>query len=323
MDKFGRNIDYLRVSVTDRCNFRCAYCMPPEGMSLLAHNDILKYEEFVRIIKVLSTQGINKIRITGGEPLVRRGIVEFVKSISELGTIVDLSMTSNGSLLPDLAYRLKEAGLNRINVSLDTVNEERFKRITGGGTVAATLAGIDAALSVGLTPVKINVVLTEVFTENDLLFLIELVRNKAIAVRFIEYMPIGYGGIRPGFTTEQVKLLLIKHVKKILPASIGIGNGPARYFAFDNAQGKFGFITPITEHFCNTCNRIRLTADGKLRPCLLSEQEFDVKEILRQSSADEKIIELFKHIIAIKPQGHTLSQEDCAVFQRRMSQIGG
>ena len=325
-DVYNRSIDYLRVSVTDRCNFRCVYCMPPEGLKLLEPAEILSYEEFLRIIAILSRHGVRKIRVTGGEPLVRKGIVNFIAAIKDLGTIDDLSMTTNGSLLTDMADDLKKAGLDRVNISLDTLNPERFRHVTGNrGSLEDTLAGIDKALQVGLEPVKLNVVLTEAFTESDLAWFIDRVYHDPIAIRFIEYMPIGHGGIKAGLRVSEVNQRLEQAVGTLEPVqAVGKGNGPAKYFRMAQARGSFGFITPISEHFCGDCNRIRLTADGKFRPCLLSNQEIDVKMALRSGASDEMISDLFLRTIAEKPISHTLCRTSGHPgFQRKMSQIGG
>lgn len=324
-DIYNRTIDYLRVSVTDRCNFRCVYCMPPEGLKLLEHSDILTYEEILRIISVLTQQGINKVRITGGEPLVRKGIVGFIRAVKALGTIEDLSLTTNGSLLAPLAADLKAAGLDRVNISLDTINPDRFHFITGNcGHIVDTLKGIKSALQAGLTPVKLNVVLSEVVTEKDLAYFIELVCQYPIAVRFIEYMPIGHGGISPGMKVQTVKELLEEAAKDALEpiAFTDRGNGPAKYYRFAKAKGHFGFITPMSEHFCGVCNRIRLTADGKFRPCLLANQEIDIKTPLRAGASDRMLAELFLQAIQEKPDGHNLTCNYTG-FKRKMSQIGG
>lgn len=324
-DIHDRTIDYLRVSITDRCNFRCAYCMPPEGLTLLEHGDILSYEEFLRIIAILSHHGVRKIRITGGEPLVRKGIVDFIRAVKKLGTIEDLSLTTNGSLLAGMAKDLKAAGLDRVNVSLDTLDENRFYQITGHrGRLEATLAGIDGALTAGLEPVKINVVLTESFRESDLAWFADKVRQYPLAVRFIEYMPIGHGGIKAGFNVAQVKGLLAALTGGLEASAPAKGNGPAKYFRFPQAKGYFGFITPLSEHFCGSCNRIRLTADGKFRPCLLSNQEVDVKKALRTGASDEMIAAIFLQTISAKPASHNLCRASGHEgFRRKMSQIGG
>lgn len=325
-DGYNRSIDYLRVSVTDRCNFRCAYCMPPEGLTLLDHKDILSYEEFLRLISILSRHGIRKVRITGGEPLVRKGIVEFIAAIKAMGTIADLSLTTNGSLLAHMADDLKQAGLDRVNVSLDTLDPKRFRVVTGNmGRLEDTLAGIDAAFAAGLEPVKVNAVLTAAFTERDLIWFVDKICHYRLAVRFIEYMPIGHGGIKGGFSVAEVKQILEKIAGPLEPVTnTGKGNGPAKYFRLSGAQGFFGFITPLSEHFCGACNRIRLTADGKFRPCLLSNKEIDVKLALRSGASDDQIADLFYRTIEEKPASHTLCRPSGHTgFQRKMSQIGG
>jgi len=324
-DCFNRSIDYLRVSVTDRCNFRCAYCMPSEGVSALPHDEILSYEEMLRIISVVSRHGVRKIRLTGGEPLVRKGIVQFVHSIAMLGTITDLSMTTNGSLFAGMAKELKQAGLQRVNFNLDTADPQQFASITRRGRIEDTLTGIQSALEVGLSPVKINVVLTEAFSTTDLEYFIEQVYHYPIAVRFIEYMPIGAPGIGPGFSINAIKEMINKAGRgSMQPAGTSRGNGPARYFQLPQAMGTFGFITPISEHFCQECNRLRLTADGKFRPCLLSNLEMDVKTPLRLGASDQLITELFLKAVHEKPARHVLCRTSGHPdFDRRMSQIGG
>ncbi|MBP2663833.1 MAG: moaA 1 [Firmicutes bacterium] len=324
-DSYNRQIQYLRVSVTDRCNFRCVYCMPTQGVKHLSHNEILSYEEFLRIIKILSKHGVNKIRLTGGEPLVRKGIVQFIRDITALQSITDLSMTTNGSLLAAMAEQLKAAGLTRVNISLDTINPKRFRQITRRGELAQTLQGIEAALAVGLTPVKLNIVLTNMITEQDIAYFVDFVHHKPVSIRFIEYMPIGESQTTPGPSIEEIKTMINGFGRGILTPTLDIfGNGPAKYYDLPQAKGTFGFITPISDHFCGVCNRIRLTADGKFKPCLLSNQEIDVKTALRNGASDDEITKLFYHTIAKKPQSHTLTNTDEPTeFFRRMSQIGG
>ena len=324
-DAHDRQINYLRVSVTDRCNFRCAYCMPTQGVQWLAHDEILTYEELLRVIKIVSHYGVSRIRLTGGEPLIRKGIVEFIESIANLNTITDLSLTTNGSLLASMGARLKEAGLNRVNISLDTVDPAKFKKVTRGGNVSDTLKGIETALAVGLTPVKINVVLTNIITERDITYFVNLVQHEAVSVRFIEYMPIGESPGGQGPSVDHVKPIIKYQKRGILKPTLDIhGSGPAKYYYLPKAKGSFGFITPISDHFCNQCNRIRLTADGKFKPCLLSNQEVDVKAALRGGVCDDEIAKLFFETITIKPQGHNLGKPgESAGFFRKMSQIGG
>lgn len=324
-DGYNRKINYLRVSVTDRCNFRCAYCMPEQGVPMLSHDDILSYEEMLRVIRIVSQHGVTKIRLTGGEPLVRRGIIGFVRSIADLKTITDISLTTNGSLLAEMAGALKDAGLNRVNISLDTIDPDKFRCITGGGDVADTIKGIHAALAVGLTPVKLNVVLTKKITEYDVEYFVNLIHREPVSVRFIEYMPIGDARVGPGPSIAEIKKMINALGKGNLQPIVNIcGNGPAKYFALPQAKGSLGFITPISDHFCGECNRIRLTADGKFKPCLLSNQEVDIKAALRSGASDDAIAKLFYAVISNKPEGHTLTNSTKPTkFFRKMSQIGG
>ncbi|MBP2652752.1 MAG: moaA 2 [Firmicutes bacterium] len=324
LDRHNRKVNYLRLSVTDRCNFRCVYCMPPHGRAWLDHSEILSYEELLRLITVFNKEGITSVRLTGGEPLVRKGIGDFVAAITALGVIDDLSLTTNGSLLPPLARELKEAGLHRVNISLDTVNPASFARITTCGRLEDTLAGIDSALEAGLTPVKLNVVLTEALSEKDLVYFIELVYHQPIAVRFIEYMPIG-GRCINGFDVATVQKLLSLAGREMLKPTVAVrGCGPARYYQFPKAKGTFGFITPISDHFCTACNRLRLTADGRLKPCLLSNKEIDIKTPLRSGASDSELAEIFHEAVQEKPEGHTLCRASgYPAFERSMFQIGG
>jgi cyclic pyranopterin phosphate synthase len=324
-DRYGRIIDYLRIAVTDRCNFRCSYCMPPEGVTLLEHKEILSYEELLRIITILGQQGVSKIRLTGGEPLVRKGIVEFVRSVKAIKSVKDLAMTTNGSLLWGMARELKAAGLDRVNISIDTNDPERFSRITGKGNLEDVLAGIQGAMEAGLNPVKLNVVVTEVLSEEDVYSFIDKVYQVPIAIRFIEYMPIGRSFMGQGSSIEAIKDKINKAGRGMLEAAVPVrGNGPAKYYRLPHALGVFGFITPMTEHFCHSCNRIRLTADGKFKPCLLTNHEIDVKTALRDGSSDKKIEELFFKALEGKPVGHTLENtQGGADLIRKMSQVGG
>lgn len=324
-DGYKRSINYLRVSITDRCNFRCVYCMPPQGIKLLDHSEILTYEELLRLIAIFSKEGITKVRLTGGEPLTRKGIVDFIAAVTRLGVLEDLSLTTNGSLLPPLADSLKAAGLNRVNISLDTVNPVRFAQVTSCGSLDDTLLGIESALRANLTPVKLNVVLTEALGESDIAYFIEQVYRYPIDVRFIEYMPIGKSGIGSGMDATNVKKLLnAAGLGMLEPAQSIRGNGPAKYYKLPQAKGTFGFITPISDHFCGACNRLRLTADGRLKPCLLSNREVDIKTPLRSGANDAELAELFRMAVRDKPRGHSLCRTSGhPEFQRGMSQIGG
>jgi len=326
IDNHNRVVNYLRISVTDRCNFRCVYCMPPNGVHWLDHSEVLTYEEILRLVAVFSREGISKIRLTGGEPLVRSGLANLIHEIKIMGVIDDISLTTNGSLLPPMAHNLKTAGLDRVNISLDTVNPARFQRITTCGRLDDTLHGIESALDAGLTPLKINVVLTESLLEADLAYFIQQVYRHPISVRFIEYMPIGGTGVGNGPDIGTIKKMLSMAVgRQALRPVINVrGNGPAKYYQLPKARGTFGFITPISDHFCGECNRLRLTADGKLRPCLLSNKEIDVKTPLRNGASDRELALLFHEAIREKPHEHSLCRASgYPDFKRRMSQIGG
>jgi cyclic pyranopterin phosphate synthase len=320
-DSFQRPINYLRISVTDRCNLRCVYCMPPEGIVQISHYDILSYEEIYTLVKAAAELGINKVRLTGGEPLVRLGLADLVKMLAGIKGIDDLSLTTNGILLAQHAAALKKAGLRRVNVSLDTLKPERFREITRCGELEDTLKGIAAAHKAGLDPVKINMVVMAGVNDDELIDFANKTVNDGWHVRFIEHMPVT--------EDESINLVSVKEMKKRLdvigkmePFKIDVGNGPAKYYRFPGARGTVGFITPVTEHFCYQCNRLRLTADGKLRPCLLSEQEIDLRQALRSGASPDEIKRLIEKAIAVKPERHYLA-EGKRQKGRPFSQVGG
>jgi cyclic pyranopterin phosphate synthase len=322
-DSFQRPINYLRISVTDRCNLRCVYCMPEDGVSLMSHQDILTYEEIYTVARAAAELGINKIRLTGGEPLVRAGVPELVRQIADIETIDDIALTTNGVLLKQYAVELKEAGLRRVNISLDTLKPEKFTRITRCGSLEDTLEGIEAARAAGLTPVKINVVVMAGINEDELPDFAAKTVTEGWHVRFIEHMPVN------GDDSGTARLVSVNEMKKRIeplgqlePYKVDVGNGPAKYFRLPQATGTIGFITPVTEHFCINCNRLRLTADGKLRPCLLSEDEIDVREALRSGASAAELKALLQQAIARKPQGHRLA-EGSRQKGRPFSQVGG
>ena len=326
LDAYRRDIRYLRVSVTDRCNYRCSYCVPPEGIKWLDERDVLTDDEIVRILTLLGQEGVSRVRLTGGEPLVRAGFVELVKKIKATGVVEDLSVTTNGSLLAHYAAELKQAGVNRVNISLDTIDPVRFKELSRGGDVRDVLAGIQAAIVAGLAPVKINVVLTDALDEEDLKYFRDLVREKPVAVRFIEYMPSHRCRVRSGMTVTSVTEHLERLEAGILlpPRQAPYGCGPAHYLQGETDQGTYGFIAPISEGYCDKCNRIRLTADGRLRPCLLSDSEFDLRSLLRSNAKDDEITGLFQQAVQSKPSSHHLERNTDQAFKARgMSQIGG
>jgi len=319
VDRFSRPIDYLRLAVTDRCNLRCIYCMPPEGVVHLAHEDILTYEEILRFLRVAVRAGISKVRLTGGEPLVRRDVECLVEGIASLLPSLDISLTTNGALLAAKAEALARAGLKRVNISIDSLQPETYRRITRVGKLHDALAGMEAALEAGLSPVKVNVVVLD-HLGDELEGFVELVRRLPVHVRFIEYMsPCGTmdgshyvpaGEIRRG----------LESYGDLREAAPPPGAGPARYFRLPGARGLFGFISPVSSHFCPECNRLRLTADGKMRPCLFSRDETDVREVLRGGCTDEEILRVIRRCLEKKPSDHGGISSFAG---RTMYQIGG
>jgi cyclic pyranopterin phosphate synthase len=321
-DSFQRPISYLRVSVTDRCNLRCMYCMPPEGITLIPHSDVLRYEEILSVVRVAAEMGINKVRLSGGEPLVRAGFVDFVRMLSEVREIQDLSLTTNGVLLKDHAAALKHAGVKRVNVSLDSLRRQGFKGITGHDRLPDVLDGIREAERVGIAPIKVNVVVMRGVNDDELLDFARLTMD-GWNVRFIELMPImNKGAKQPEFVSAKEMWETLSSLGTLQPCSPLAGNGPASYYQLPGARGTVGFITPVSDHFCFKCNRLRLTADGKLLPCLLSGEEVDLRSALRAGAPPEGIKQLILKAVAAKPEGHRVSQG--VVSQKRpMTQVGG
>ena len=330
-DSFGRTIDYLRISVTDRCNFRCLYCMPEEGVVSMNPADILRGHEIVAIARIAAECGIKPIRLTGGEPLVRKGMVQNVADIAAIDGIEDIALTTNGVLLVRYAHDLKAAGLSRVNISLDTLDAQKFAYITRGGNVEDTLAGLHAAFEAHLEPVKVNAVVIRSL-EQDLFAFAKMTIDKPLHMRFIEYMPVGKSaGINGGgwgmndvvSCEEMREIINAQAVKCALPplevADVKPkGWGPASYYAFPGAQGTVGFISPVSNHFCKECNRVRLSSDGKLRTCLFSDDELDIKTALR-TGGEEAAREVFKQAVFMKPK----ENNNTIGTKRKMSQIGG
>jgi len=323
-DSFDREVSYLRISVTDRCNLRCSYCMPEEGVSPKSHSDILSYEQILRFVNASAILGIKKVRITGGEPLVRKGIIGFAARLNEIEGIDEVNLTTNAVLLPQYAKNLKDAGVNSINIGLNTLKADRYKHITRRGDINDVFNGIDAALEQGFDKVKINVVMMKGFNDDEVVDFVNLTRTRPLLVRFIELMPIAEAGNLPEM------YMPIKDVMKGIPelndVAESLGNGPARYYKILGHEGYIGFISALSDSFCGDCNRIRLTADGKLMTCLHSGEEFDIKDII--DSADTIVLaEKIAHILKHKPEGHGLNnangllrRSDC---DRYMSQVGG
>jgi len=321
-DSWQRQINYLRISVTDHCNLSCIYCSVG-SVPHLPRSEILSYEEIQRLVRVAASLGINKVRLTGGEPLMRPSLVVLVRMISQIEGIDDISLTTNGILLSQYAAELKEAGLNRVNVSLDTLRIDRFKRITGQAQLNEVLAGVAVANRAGLQPVKINMVVMQGINDDEVLDFARMTIDPGWHVRFIEFMPLGTleaKGLKTVPTQEIRERLLA--LGKLEPYAGKTGNGPARYYRLPGAKGTIGSISPMTEHFCHSCNRLRLTADGQLRPCLLDDDEVNLKEALRNGASAEGLKELIQKAVAIKRERHHLN-EGAGPPERPMRQIGG
>ena len=323
-DSFQRPINYLRISVTDRCNLRCIYCMPAEGVRLMSHEDILTYEEIYTIAQAAAELGIKKVRLTGGEPLVRLELAQLIKMVAQIEAIDDISLTTNGTLLARHAAELKQSGLGRVNISLDTLKPDRFKSITRSSfNIGDVLEGIDVARSVGLNPVKLNVVVMSGVNDDELIDFATKSIEEDLHVRFIEFMPLnGMSTTALYFVSASEMRRRLELLGELEPCLPSIGNGPAKYFRFPRAKGTVGFITPVSEHFCIHCNRLRLTADGKLRPCLLAEDEIDLKQPLRNGVSSAELKQLIERAVVNKPLRHYLA-EGYVPKDRPFSQVGG
>jgi cyclic pyranopterin phosphate synthase len=307
-DNYSRVIDYLRISITDRCNLRCIYCMPSGGVMPIEHKEILSYEEIVKVVRVAAALGVRKIRITGGEPLARKNVTYLIASLRSIAGIEDMSLTTNGVLLEKYAQELADAGLNRVNISLDSLNPDRYREMTRGGDIGLVMKGIEAAEKAGLIPLKINMVPIRDLNDGEIEEFARLTLETPYQVRFIEFMPIGAGDLwsdKRYLSSDEIKARVEK-MGALSPVRRR-KDGPARYYRFENARGVIGFISALTHHFCGYCNRLRITADGKLRPCLFSETEIDLKPALRGSSSDKEIERLLRLSIEVKPEGHTIN----------------
>ncbi len=330
-DGQGRQIDYLRISLTDRCNLRCIYCMPEQGVKSIPHESILTLEEVLKAIGCASQLGIKHIRFTGGEPSVRKGLLSLVERTARTPGIESVALTTNGILLPGIAADLKAAGLSRVNISLDTLDAEQYRLITRRGNLNDALKGVEAALSAGLSPVKLNTVVVRSLHQNLLSFA-RLTLDAPLHVRFIEYMPIGSGKDCGGCGWGPDDVVPAQEIIETINAqaqSIGLGSlqptraapdgwGPARYYRLPGAQGTVGVISAISNHFCASCNRLRLTSDGKVKPCLFSDTEYDIRSALREGT-EEEALSIFKKALSHKPSGH----EHRVGTRRMMSQVGG
>ena len=332
VDPFQRPITYLRISLTDRCNLRCVYCMPQEGIKFVPRSEILTLEEIAHVVRVAAGMGLRRVRLTGGEPLVRSGITQLVRWIAETPGIEDISLTTNGMVLVSHAEELARAGLKRVNVSLDTLRPDRFRQITRHGDLAAVHEGIAAARAAGLSPIKINVVVMREVNDDEAADIARTTLEEDWEVRFIELMPfmdeqetcIKDTPLVLGFVpTQEVRRQIEATLGPLEPAATKSGGGPAQYFRLPEAKGLIGFISPLTEHqFCAGCNRMRLTAEGQIRPCLLTDHEVDLKETLRSGGSDDDLRARVLLALETKPDAHHLWDGN-RPKRRKMIQIGG
>jgi len=325
VDNWGRAIKSLRVSVTDKCNFRCTYCMPAEGLQWLPKEGVLTFEEIARLVRIAVALGVDEVRLTGGEPLVRRDLPLLVRMLADAG-VRDLSLTTNGVLLDRFAQPLVDAGLRRINVSLDSLNHVRFAELTRRNALDQVLRGLEAAeRHPELRPIKVNCVAIKGFTEDEVPALAELARRKPYVVRFIEFMPLDADELWRGddvLSGAEIRALVEEHVGPLveLPAK---ASSTAKRYRFADGQGELGFVNPVSEPFCSTCDRIRLTADGQLRTCLFSRREWDLKTPLRAGASDEELTALLRRAVAHKELKHRINEPGFVRASRSMSQIGG
>jgi len=323
-DPYRRKIDYLRLSITDRCNLRCVYCMPETGVPKLSHPDVLSYEELLRLVRIVTGMGISKIRITGGEPLVRKGVLALCENISRMANVKSLSITTNGVLLSRFAQGLYRAGIKRINISLDTLKADKYAAITRSDCFDQVRQGIETAHRIGFAPIKLNAVVMRGVNDDEIEELGRLTYRFPFHMRFIEFMPFQSDEYYEKFLSADEIIQRLSRVAPLLPAESRNSNGPASHYRFQGALGKIGIISPVSHHFCPTCNRLRLTADGRLRTCLFASEETDLRLPLRQGASDEEIEAVIRDAIARKPEKHAL---ESGVFRkcisRPMFSIGG
>lgn len=319
-DSYSRKINYLRLSITDMCNLRCIYCRPKEEVEWKTHQEILRYEEIVKLVSLMAQLGIRRIRLTGGEPLIRKDVIHLINDLAKIELLEELSLTTNATLLPKFAWQIKKAGVNRVNISLDSLNKERYLYITGGGNLDNVLAGIEEAIKAGLDPLKINMVVMQGINDDEIEAFVRLTINRPIHVRFIELMPLGKQREKylPSFVLKE----RLSNYYELIPTNDLPGNGPAEYYRINGALGRIGFITPMSNNFCSRCNRIRLTPDGYLRPCLGENEEFDLKSLLRQGASDSELKGFITKVVKHKPKSHRFHQTKWK-NTRQMINIGG
>lgn len=325
MNAGKRTINYLRISVTDRCNLRCMYCMPEEGVGFVPHTDILSYEEILRLVRISTKGGIRKVRLTGGEPLVRKGFISFLERLSDIRELEEITLTTNGILLTEFASDIKRCGICRINVSLDSLRPERFRSITGRDCFERAWSGIRAAEAMSFNPIKINMVVMRGVNDDEILDFARMTLDKPYHIRFIEFMPVGMsnGWSQERFVSTEEISRRIEALGPLEPLKNSLLDGPAANYKIRGALGEIGLIGALSHHFCDRCNRLRLTADGQLRGCLFSDSEVDVKAALREGRSDDHLLELIRLAVENKPRDHGVLQTGPRKCVRPMSSIGG
>ncbi len=326
IDGFGRVHDSLRVSVTDRCNVRCFYCMPPQGVQFKPHDEILRFEEIARFVQVAAQLGVRRLRITGGEPLVRAGLPHLIGQLAEIPGVQDLAMTTNGILLAGQAESLRAAGLHRLNISLDTLSEETFRTITRREGLAQVLEGIAAARRAGFDRIRLNAVAIRGITEHEAVPLAEFARAHALELRFIEFMPLDADGRWDAgqvLSGAAIQAQLEAHFGPLLPVPRADPSQPAVDYAYQDGRGRVGFINSVTAPACSECSRLRITAEGQVRNCLFSTTEWDARALLRSEADDEQLADLIRHCVGAKRVGHGIDSPEFLRPRRAMYQIGG
>jgi cyclic pyranopterin phosphate synthase len=324
-DQFNRPITYLRISVTDKCNLRCVYCMPERGLAWLPKPEILSYEEIVQLVRAAASVGVRSIRLSGGEPLIRKNLAHLVEHLAAVDGIEDIALSTNGLLLADQIDALQSAGLRRVNVSLDTLREDRFLDIARRPGLDRVLAGIDAAIARGLAPMKINCVVMRGRNDDEIEAFARWTQERPVYVRFIEVMPVheNLDVQRDAYISSDEILERVRAIGDLRPVTGPGGNGPARYFAFPGAAGAVGVISPLSHDYCERCNRVRLTANGRLRLCLFGDYEIDLRTPLRSGVSQREIADLLRSAMLIKPERHHLKLGQTASRMRAFSEIGG
>lgn len=317
-DRLGREIDYMRISITDRCNLRCGYCMPECGVPSVPHDMILRFDEIVRLVKIFCSLGIKNVKITGGEPLVRKGAVSLIKDIKAIGGIEKVSMTTNGILLSENLNALTEAGVDSINISLDTLDKQKYMELTGFDRLDTVLKAIDECRAFPEIKVKINAVTLADYNRDEICTLADFAADKGATLRFIEMMPIGLGTGFDGYSQNEIMAVLEEAYGPAKTIKEKVGSGPAQYYSFEDYKGRIGLISPMSHKFCGDCNRIRITSEGLLRLCLGSDKGIDLRKPMRNGAGDEELKAIIYDGIMNKPAGHRFEATDSL-----MSKIGG